>query len=184
MYNLSNICNISIYDHLIRFTYPFALEHSDLEEDEVLDYIHDFLLDLHDNRVRWIDGERFGTYDLEKLNNPTIISRFFFQYVERARMMEGRWVDRRILGRRTQQEKIKGCDLTPHHAPPPMSYEMHLKGDCEQFIQSLSEDERAVLNSLVREELLKDRLEATGISYNIYRKIRKKLQMKAKEHLM
>ena len=183
MYNLSNICNPSIYDHLIRFTYPFALEHSDLEEDEVMDYIHDFLLDLHDNRVRWIDGERFGTYDLEKLDSPPVITRFFFQYVTRARYMEGKWADRRVLGRRTQAE-IQNGSQAPHHIPPLTSYEMHLKGDCEMFIQSLSEDERVVLNSLVREELVKDRLEATGLSYKRYRKILNSLQTKAKEQLV
>lgn len=177
----------SYYEVLMTYTYPFVLEHSDLEEHEVLDYIHDFLLDLHDNRVRWIEGVRQGNYDLERLSPKTtkpIITKFFFQYVERARMMEGRWVDRRILGRRTQQEKIKGCDLTPHHIPPPMSYEMHLRGDCEQFIQSLSEEEALVLNHLVRGETVKDQVKAIGKSYKMYRKVLKNLQMKAKEQLM
>jgi len=173
---------------LMTYTLPFALRESDLEEDEVLDYIHDFYIDLQDNEVQWVDGVRKGTYDLEKLSPKTmkpIITRFFFQYVTRAKYTEGRWADRRAWGRRTQQEQIKGCDLTPHHIPPPMSYEMHLRGDCEQFIQSLSQDEAIVLNQLVREDSKKD-VSGTGksISKNKYYKVLNSLQSKAREQLM
>lgn len=175
------------YEVLMTYTLPFALRESDLEEDEILDYIHDFYIDLQDNEVQWVDGVRQGTYDLEKLNPKTmkpIITRFFFQYVTRAKQMEGKWVDRRLLGRRTQQEQIKGCDLTPHHIPPPMSYEMHLRSDCELFFKSLSEDEALVLNQLVRGGLVKDQVEATGKSYKVYRRVLNRLQTKAREQLM
>lgn len=174
------------YEVLMTYTYPFALEHSDLDEHEVLDYIHDFYVDLQDNEVQWVDGVRQGTYDLEKLSPKTmkpIITRFFFQYLTRAKYMEGRWVDRRLLGRRTQAEVLNGSQA-PHHTPPPMSYEMHLRGDCELFIQSLSEEETLVLNHLVRGETIKDQMRAIGKSYKVYRRVLNRLQTKAREQLM
>lgn len=175
-----------VYEVLMEYTLPFALRESGLEEDEVLDYIHDFYVDLQDNRVRWIDGVRQGTYDLERLNLKTmkpIITRFFFQYVVRAKYMEGQWADRRVLGRRTQAEVLNGSQA-PHHIPPPTSYEMHLRGDCELFIQSLSEEETLVLNHLVRGETIKDQMRAIGKSYKVYRRVLNRLQTKAREQLM
>jgi len=175
-----------IYEVLMTYTLPFALKESDLEEDEVLDYIHDFYIDLQDNEVQWVDGVRQGTYDLEKLSPKTmkpIITRFFFQYVTRAKYTEGRWVDRRLLGRRTHAEVLNGSQA-PHHLPPPTSYEMHLRTDCELFFNSLSQDEALVLNQLVRGESVKTQMETIGKSYKRYRRVLKSLQAKAREQLM
>lgn len=170
-----------IYEVLMEYTLPFALQKSDLEEHEVLDYIHDFYVDLQDNRVRWVGGVRKGTYDLEKLNPqsyPAIITRFFFQYVTRAKYMEGRWADRRVLGRRTHAEVLNGSQA-PHHHPPSTSYEMHLRGDCEQFLQSLSEHEKVVLSGLVEGLTLTELSRSTGISYKRHNRVLNRLQIKA-----
>ena len=176
-----------IYKVLMTYTLPFALRESDLEEDEVLDYIHDFYIDLQDNEVRWVDGVRQGTYDLERLNLKTmkpIITKFFFQYVTRAKYTEGRWVDRRLLGRKTQAEVLNGSQA-PHHLPPPTSYEMHLRADCDLFFKSLSQDEALVLNQLILEGSIKD-VAGTGksMSKNKYYKVLNSLQAKAREQLM
>ena len=176
-----------VYEVLMTYTLPFALRESDLEEDEVLDYIHDFYVDLQDNRVKWVDGVRQGTYDLERLDLKAmkpVITKFFFQYVVRATYMEGQWADRRVLGRRTQAEVLNGSQA-PHHQPPSTSYEMHLRGDCEQFLNSLSEDESLVLNQLVREDSI-NTVCGTGksMSRNKYYKVLNRLQIKAKEQLM
>ena len=175
-----------VYEVLMEYTLPFALRESDLEEDEVLDYIHDFYVDLQDNRVRWIDGVRQGTYDLEKLDLKTmkpVITKFFFQYVVRAKYMEGKWADRRVLGRRTQAEVLNGSQA-PTTSPPPMSYKMHLRGDCELFFNSLSEDESLLLTQVVRGETVKDQMRTIGKSYKVYRRVLNRLQTKAREQLM
>lgn len=142
-----------IYNTLMSFVLPWAIENSNLCEDEVQDYIHDFYLDLIDNRKQAdffdvVKSDKIiknGRYDLEHLRDPTKLSRFFFQYVTRENYKEGQWVDRRLQGRRTQQEHILGHDLTPCLPSPKNSYEMHLQTDSVKFVETLSELELKVL---------------------------------------
>jgi len=182
-----NICNLSIYGHLIKFTLPFALEHSELDEDEVMDYIHDFLLDLHDNRFRWVDGERFGTYDLEKLNQKTyraMLTKFFFQYVQRSKYMEGQWIDRRKQGRRTQQEDKLGYDLTPTIHLAPNSYVMQDKTDCVSFVESLTNLEKRVLQHKLDGSTVSDYARKYNTTLNRFYKVLNALQTKAESYFI
>ena len=83
-----------IYQSLMTFVLPWALEKSNLDEDEVQDYIHDFYLDLMKNdkssfEVLSDKSIKKGRYDLELLRDPTKLSRFFFQFVQRAKYIEG-----------------------------------------------------------------------------------------------
>lgn len=161
---------------------PFALGHSDLDEDVVMDYIHDFLLDLHDNRVRWVDGERFGTYDLEKLNQKTyrtMLTKFFFQYVQRAKYMEGQWIDRRKQGRRTHQEDKLGYDLTPTLPHSPSSYVMYDKTDCMSFVETLTDLEKLVLQQKLDGISMPDFARKNNIPLKRTYKVLKTLQTKA-----
>tara|TARA_B100000073_G_scaffold294394_1_gene258337 strand:- start:17 stop:586 length:570 start_codon:yes stop_codon:yes gene_type:complete len=179
------IFNLSIYDTLTEYTMPFALEQSDLDEDEVLDYIHDFLLDLHDNRVRWIDGERFGTYDLEILNqthHKNTLGKFFFQYVQRAKYKEGQWIDRRKHGRITQQEEKLGYDLTPTLPPPPNSYVMHDKTDCTSFVATLTDLEKLVLQHKLDGSSPDDFVRNHDYTRSRFYKVLNTLQTKAERH--
>lgn len=176
----------SIYYHLINYTLPFALEHSELEDHEVLDYIHDFYLDLQDNQVRWVNGVRKGIYHLEKLcshKQNKFITKFFFQYVTRAKYIEGGWVDRRLLGRITQREDMLGCDLTPNHIPPQVSYEMHLDQDIERFLDSLSDVETALLIQRLNGESKQSLIDSGFITYKKYHIPLASLQKKAIEML-
>lgn len=179
-----------IYQSLMTFVLPWALEKSNLDEDEIQDYIHDFYLDLMKNdkssfEVLSDNSIKKGRYDLELLRDPTKLSRFFFQFVQRTKYIEGQWIDRRIAGRRTQQEHILDRDLTPLHLPKPTSYEMYSKRDHDLFIQSLSEDESIVLNWLIRGEVISNVVGTDKhMSKNRYYKIVNTLQIKAKDYLM
>lgn len=175
--------NYSIYDNLIEYTMPFALEQSDLDEDVVMDYIHDFLLDLHDNRVQWVDGERFGTYDLKKLESPPLITKFFFQYVQRAKYMEGQWIDRRKQGRRTQQEDKLGYDLTPTLPPAPNCYVMHDKTDYVSFVESLTDLEKRVLQHKLDGRTVSDYARKNNTTPKRFYKVLNALQTKAESYL-
>ena len=175
------------YDTLTEYTMPFALERSDLDEDEVMDYIHDFLIDLHDNRVRWVDGERFGTYDLEQLNQPThktYLTKFFFQYVQRAKYREGQWIDRRKHGRRTQQEDKLGYDLTPTLPPVLNSYVMHDKTDCTSFVASLTDLEKLVLQHKLDGSSASDFARKHDTSPKRFYKVLNSLKIKAEKYFI
>ena len=170
-----------IYENLISYTLPFAMKQSDLEEHEVMDYLHDFLIYVFTNRKRWVDGECFGFFDLETLNQrtyKTMLTKFFFQFVQRAKYIEGQWIDRRLNGRRTQQECKLGYDLSTLTTLP-NSYEIYSYRDTELFLESLEELELKVLSQLMDGETIKSIKESQNISRGKYAKVLKSLQNKA-----
>ena len=172
-----------IYTALMNYVMPFAEEESNLEDHEIEDYLHDFYLDLQENRVRKVDGITEGRYDLELLadySKRNVLSKFFFQYVQRARMSEGRWVDRRLWGRRTQAELRYGLQA-PYHIPPLQSYEMHLKGDSEDFISTLSQDELSVLKARAHGESCHYTVKSGALTFSRYKKALETLKNKAEK---
>ncbi len=168
-----------IYDNLMNYTLPFALEHSDLEEQEMMDYLHDFFIHLQDHRLK---SEGGGIYNLERLTK-THLSKFFFQYVVRAKHLEGQWVDRRRLGRRTQQEDKLGHDLSSYMPLPKTSYEMSLKNDLLMFLQSLDELEGSVLLQCLNGESILSVTKKHKVCHRTYYKVLNSLQVKARDAL-
>jgi len=173
---------LEIYNTLINYTLPFAVEQSDLDQEDLHDYIHDFYIDLQDNRVLFENGNRTGSYDLERLDKMQI-TKFFFQYVVRAKYIEGQWIDRRLIGRRTQQEVKLGINLAPDHEPKETSYEMYLKHDFMLFLESLDDVEKVILDQLLNRDTIESAKKAAGVKSNKYYKTLKTLKAKARRYL-
>ena len=172
---------LDIYNTLMNYTLPFA-QQSDLDQEDLYDYIHDFYVDLQDNKILFENGNRTGTYDLERLDKMQI-TKFFFQYVVRAKYIEGQWIDRRLIGRRTQQEVKLGVNLAPDHEPKETSYEMYLKHDSMLFLESLDDVEKVILDQLLNGDTIES-LKAGGVvgSYKYYKTL-KTLKAKARRYL-
>ena len=110
------------------------------------------------------------------------LTSFFFQFVVRQKYKEGQWVDRRLLGRRTQQEDTLGFDLEPLKGcfpNTPDSYEIRYYGDCETFLGMLSELEGQILLQRLNGESVQSVIRTQKISSNKYKKVLKSLQEKA-----
>jgi small nuclear ribonucleoprotein (snRNP)-like protein len=157
------------YEALMSFTLPWAIENSDLTEDEVQDYIHDFIIDLRSN----------SRYDLDLMGcmDPTKLTKFFFQFVTRSKYIEGRWIDRRYLGRRTQIELRENKDLSGVYHPME-SYNDYSNLHVQRFIESLTEDEVVVLKCKVHGDTIK----STRVRSSNFAQTLKTVQRKVEQH--
>ena len=173
-----------IYNKLISFTLPWAIENSEISEEELKDYIHDFYCEIMGNKKEnWCKINDYpinrGIWDLELVSsmNPSVLTRFFFQFVVRQSYKEGQWIDRRNIGRRTQRETETKKDRVIFVAQPKEDYTMEESLDIKLFIQSLDEDEKTILNEKLDGCFIKD----SKFSKRIHCKILNRLQVKAKK---